>query len=132
MEDLEKKISELLSSPDSMAQLTAMARALSGNQAAHSEEAPPGQPMDTVPPPPNAAEAGGFDMPDPQMMAKLMGIMRHLSVPKDDKKTALLNALRPYLSPQRQRKLDRALQMMQMTSAAKVALHEFQGGDSLV
>ena len=139
MEDLEKKISELLSSPDSMAQLMAMARALSGG-----EDTTPGDPeqaapaaeaasaMGPAPPKPEHTEAGNFDLPDPQTMAKLMGIMRRMSAPQDKKKTALLNALRPYLSAQRQQKLDRALKMIQMTEAAKLALGEFQGGDSLV
>lgn len=126
MEDLEQKLSELLSSPDSMAQLMAAARALSGGNGAD----PPAPAPDSGNAP---QEPGpGFDLPDLQTMTRIMGLMNRLSAPRDDKRTALLTALRPWLSPQRRQKLDRALQMMQMTAAARTALQEFQGGDSTV
>ena len=43
----------------------------------------------------------------------------------DDKQTALLKALRPYLRPERQDRLDRAIQTARMVKAAKQAMKQF-------
>lgn len=57
----------------------------------------------------------GFDF-DPQMLAKIMNIMSKLSKQKDDPRCDLLRALRPMLSPEKQRKTDEAINMLRIFS----------------
>ncbi len=47
-----------------------------------------------------------FSMPDPAMLQKIMMVMGELSKDSDDAK--LLYALKPYLKPSRQKKVDEA------------------------
>ena len=123
MDDLESKISSLLSSPDGMDQIMKMARALSSST-------PSGQTEQEETSSPPAAEETPAALPfDPSLLAKLSQLSAQ---PQNDKKTALLNALKPYLSKSRQEKLDRALNLMNMTRIAKVALSEYGGGEENV
>ncbi|MBQ7295194.1 MAG: hypothetical protein IJW86_03250 [Clostridia bacterium] len=57
----------------------------------------------------------GFDF-DPQMLAKIMKIMNKLSKQRDDPRCDLLRALRPMLSPEKQRKTDEAINMLRIFS----------------
>ena len=47
---------------------------------------------------------------------------------KNDK-TALLNAIKPYLKEDRRAKIDKAAEIAKIAMLAKVALAEFTGGD---
>ncbi|MGI5970715.1 MAG: hypothetical protein ACOX7P_03195 [Oscillospiraceae bacterium] len=120
MEDLEHKISELLSSPGAMEQIMSMARALSGGGAK-----------------PDAAEHGpesaqAEDAFDPSTVAQLAGILGKLNEPDSGRKTALIAALKPYLSEDRRKKVDRALALMRMSKIARAALKESEGGKEIV
>ncbi len=53
---------------------------------------------------------------DPQMLSKIMHIMSRLSQQKDDPRCELLKALKPMLSPERQRKTDEAINMLRILS----------------
>ena len=48
---------------------------------------------------------------------------------KDDGRTALLQALRPFVKEQRYAKLDRAIQIARLSRLIRVALDAFKGGD---
>lgn len=123
MDDLESKISNLLSSPDGMDQIMKVARALSNSSP--SDEAVQ---EEVSSPPPSTEDTPNFPF-DPSLLSKLSKLTIE---PQNDKKTALLNALKPYLSKSRQEKLDRALNLMNMTRIAKVALSEYGGGEENV
>lgn len=123
MDDLESKISNLLSSPDGMDQIMKVARALSNSSP--SDEAVQ---EEVSSPPPPTEDTPNFPF-DPSLLSKLSKLTIE---PQNDKKTALLNALKPYLSKSRQEKLDRALNLMNMTRIAKVALSEYGGGEENV
>ncbi len=115
---MEQKLGAILSDPASMSKIMELAKGLGLN--------PPGQP---------AAEASGPaqpgpkpslpDLPLPQAAAlgSLLSAMGGQG--PDDKQTALLKALRPYLRPERQDRLDRAIQTARMVKAAKQAMKQF-------
>ncbi len=57
----------------------------------------------------------GFNF-DPQMLSKIMKIMNKLSKQRDDRRCELLRALKPLLSPEKQRKTDEAINMLRIFS----------------
>ena len=54
---------------------------------------------------------------DPATIARLLPLVQELSSPQNERSRALLYALRPYLKPARQEKIERALQNRRTTGA---------------
>lgn len=98
MDDLSEKLDRLLSSPDSMKRIEEMMAAFGGMP-----ETPPTEP------PPSA-------MPDPTgdltPLLKLLPLLGSLQ--QEDDNAALLQALRPHLGQERQKRLDDAARMMKL------------------
>ena len=70
---------------------------------------------------------------DPKLLQAAVTLFSEYSAP-DDQKTALLNALKPYLKPERQAKVDKALRLARLARVIHRALQLFQssqkeGGD---
>lgn len=107
MEGLEEKLNQILGDPDSMAQLMSLAQSLGG-----------GEKSAASPPPP---VNDGF-------VQGIMGLMQQ-ATQTDGKQEALLNALKPYLHPDRREKLDRALRIARISQLAGGALKNY--GDLL-
>ncbi len=63
---------------------------------------------------------------DPQMMSKIMHIMNMLSNQKDSPGCDLLRALRPMLSPEKQKKTDEAINMLRILSLLPL-INELKG-----
>ncbi|BAK99433.1 hypothetical protein OBV_22350 [Oscillibacter valericigenes Sjm18-20] len=63
-----------------------------------------------------ASLLGGID---PGTIARLMPLVRELSGPQNTNNRALLYALRPYLKPERQGKIERALQLARIVHIGK-------------
>lgn len=63
------------------------------------------------PPPGGADTAGGLDV---GMLMKLGPVLSKLGSRKEDKNTRLIMALKPHLQPERQKKADEALRMLQL------------------
>ena len=123
MDELENKLSELMSSPEAMEQLQSMARSLGlGDMAVPGPSPAPTPEQDRTPAVPE---------PDPRMMGLLTQLMREYRRP-DDKKAALLEALRPFLRPERAAGIDRALRMARLSRVLKTALRTMQGGGETV
>lgn len=116
-EGLEDKLQQLLNDPDSMAQIMSFAQSL-GAQTQQAQQ--PQQPQTAVPP------------IDPGMMQAIVGIMQQLQR-TDSRQEALLNALKPYLAPERREKIDRAAQIARLSRLAGTALQNYGGlfGSSL-
>ncbi len=117
MDDLNKKISDLLGSPDGMARIQSMMEALGiggdGGESAPVSDSPiPAPAPETASPPPAAPAASGGRMPDLSALLKLAPLMGNLN--KDDENTALLKALRPYLHGDREKRLDDAIQILRI------------------
>ena len=129
MAEFEEKLSSILENQEAMAQIMALARSLSGNgeeageapsrpgdgeEASHGQEsAPRGEEQ------PDLARL--LDSVDPGMVQMGLRLFREYRG-EDDRRTALLQALRPYLREERRARLDRAVRLAQMTRLIRAAL----------
>ena len=123
MAQLEEQLNQILGNPQAMEQIMALAQSLSGKQ---EEERQPEE--ETQPPaehdPPSPLSA--LDGLDPRLLRMGMGLLSEYSA-QDDKKTALLAALKPFLKPERQEKMDQAVRIARLTPVIRAALRMFRG-----
>ena len=142
MAEFDDKLNSLLSNPEAMAQIMQMAQSLSGGQAQQPvqqvPQAPPQQPVQPPPPPPlqQAPSPGGSPLSalssltggmDPAMLSKLLPLIQELGSQNDSNARQLLYALRPYLKPDRQEKIERALQLARLFHLGKKFLSGWEG-----
>ncbi len=127
MSEFEDKLQSILGDPQAMGQIMSMARALSGeNQAAESPSDCNGDfiPTDTE----NNSDL--FSMLgdiDPRWLQLGMQLLAEYHS-GDERKTALLNALQPFLRKERSAKLDRALQAARISHVIRVAVDALRNG----
>lgn len=123
MEGLEEKLQNILSDPNSMAQIMSMAQSLGLSQ--QNEQRPPSQPAEENFGMLQAAMGqrsdGGGKMPDLQFLQSMMGVMQQAQR-SDGKQEALLCALKPFLRPERREGIDRAMQLAKLSQLAGIAL----------
>lgn len=113
MAELEDKLNALLSDPAQMAQIMQLAQQLSGS-------------MGTAPPPPpqqTPLAVGGLDMAS---MARFLPLLQELNS-SNSQVTQLLYALRPFLKPEKQEKIQRAAKLARLIHVGKRALTEMGG-----
>lgn len=142
MAEFDEKLNSLLSNPEAMAQIMQMAQSLSGGQAQQPvqqvPQAPSQQPVQPPPPPPlqQAPSPGGSPLSalssltggmDPAMLSKLLPLIQELGSQNDSNARQLLYALRPYLKPDRQEKIERALQLARLFHLGKKFLSGWEG-----
>ena len=107
MEDISRKIGELLSDPSAMEQIKELAGMFSRSQGSP-ETAPQVQSMPRPAPAPEPSA-------DPDMLGMMMKLAPLLgSVNREDDSTRLLHALRPFLHEERSRRLDSAIRLLGM------------------
>ena len=121
MEDMDSRLNALLSDPEAMGRIMALAQQLSGESAASS---PPPSPE---PPPPSQQEDDGFD---PMLLLKFLPLLQELRQDNSSQTMQFLSALRPYLKPERQPKVERAVKLAHLICVGKKFLTE--GGLELV
>ena len=112
-EGFEDKLNQILSDPDSMAKIMSLAQSLGREQSAPSP--PPAPPRPQPPPPPDDAFVMGI--------LRLMQQAQHT----DKRQEALLCALKPYLAPERQAKIDEALRIAKLSQLAGLAFKNYGG-----
>ena len=139
MAEFDDKLNSLLSNPEAMAQIMQMAQSLSGGQAQQPPQQPLQQPVRPAPPPPpaQAPPPSGGDLLsslsgltggiDPTMLTKLLPLIQELGSQNDSNARQLLYALRPYLKPERQEKIERALQLARLFHLGKKFLAGWEG-----
>ena len=139
MAEFDEKLNSLLSNPEAMAQIMQMAQSLSGGQAQQPPQQPLQQPVRPAPPPPpaQAPPPSGGDLLsslsgltggiDPTMLTKLLPLIQELGSQNDSNARQLLYALRPYLKPDRQEKIERALQLARLFHLGKKFLAGWEG-----
>lgn len=139
MAEFDEKLNSLLSNPEAMAQIMQMAQSLSGGQAQQPPQQPLQQPVRPAPPPPpaQAPPPSGGDLLsslsgltggiDPTMLTKLLPLIQELGSQNDSNARQLLYALRPYLKPERQEKIERALQLARLFHLGKKFLSGWEG-----
>ena len=114
MAEFEDTLNAILSDPDTMGQIMALAGKLGGGDPPpQTQEPPPEQP---------------FPLPDLGQAGKLLELVQSCQGPRDQT-MALLTALRPFLSPGRQEKLDRAIRMAGLSQAARQAWQLWKEGE---
>ena len=109
--ELEQQLNKILSDPDSMAQIMSLASSL-GVGGSSKEALPP--PRQEPPPSQNLNMAGGENLL--QLMHKFQ------DTKLDPRQLALFEALKPFLSPVKQQKLDKAIQISRLSRLAEFAL----------
>ncbi|MBQ7416264.1 MAG: hypothetical protein IJW14_04425 [Oscillospiraceae bacterium] len=106
MSEMEDKLNSVLSNPQMMQQIMAMAQSMNA------------QPAQTEPPPTPKNE--GFPEIDMGMLKKLSGLAGQSSIDKDQQ--TLLKALGPYLSRERIKKLEKAMRAARMARMASTLI----------
>ena len=136
MAEFDDKLNQLLSDPDSMAQIMRLAQSLSGNSeegggAGQREPPPQSAPQHHHQEPPQngggdllSSLAGGVD---PKLLMRLLPLIQELGGQQDSNARNLLYALRPYLKPERQEKVERALQLARLFHLGKKFLAGWEG-----
>lgn len=145
MAEFDDKLNSLLSNPDAMAQIMQMAQSLSGGGQEQAPPSPPPQQPRTQQPASAVSWSGqgqqagpqpsqGGDLlssltggMDPKLMMKLLPLIQELGGQQDSNARQLLYALRPYLKPERQDKIERALQLARLFRLGKKFLAGWEG-----
>ena len=128
MAEFEEKLNQILSSPQAMEQIMSLANSLSGES--ETPAAPPeGQsvPSEGLSLPSAGGLSGLLGSLDPEMISKVMTLLSTYQSGSDEK-TRLLEAMKPFLRPERQSKLDRAVQITRLSRVIRSAMGMF-GGD---
>ena len=135
MAEFDEKLNSILANPDAMAQIMQLAQSLSGDSQGPTPPPPaPAPPQQPSPRPPAPPPQGGTDLlsslaggVDPTLLMKLMPLIQELGGQNDSNARQLLYALRPYLKPERQEKVERALQLARLFHLGKKFLSEWGG-----
>ena len=124
MDDLNQQIQNILSDPQAMGQLQGLLRSLGGGQGDNQPQAAPassGPDLSSLlgalgggapQPAQNESSLAGVSPQALSMMTRLMPLLSQAN--REDDATRLLRALRPLLGEQRQKKVDEAIQILQM------------------
>ena len=141
MSEFDDKLNALLSDPGSMARIMELAQSLSGGPPPkNGGQAPPASPgappLGGAPPGNGGFPSGDGGSPlssllgglDPSMLAKLLPLAQELGGAQTGQAAALLFALRPYLKPERQANVPRALQLARLLRLGKRFLRDREGG----
>ena len=131
MAEFDDKLNSILSNPDAMAQIMQLAQSLGGGT---EQPATPPPPPPQAPQPPAPSPGGGDLLSsltgglDTQLLQRLLPLIQELGGQQDSNARQLLYALRPYLRPERQEKIERALQLARLFHIGKKFLAEWGEG----
>ena len=120
MSEFEDKLQSILGNPDAMSQIMSLAQSFGGNA-----------PDQSAPEAPIEEPASPFSMLgdlDPRLLQVGMQLLSEYNA-GDDRKTALLTALRPFVKEERYSKVDQAIQIAKLARVIRVALDAFRKGD---
>lgn len=134
MSDFEEKLNAILSNPEAMGQIMNLAQSLNpGGSGGESQEASPepppsgGNPEGT-----GTADSGGLGgitglgnllgQIDPKLIQRLLPLVRELAGGERDERMQLLYALRPFLKPERQGKVEQAAKTARLIHIGKKLL----------
>jgi len=101
MDDLQSKLSGILNDPESLAAVKEMAESLFSKNKEDSSSA-------------NNSPFDDSTMPSGEQIGMIMNLMSKFSNQKDDERTHLLTALKPYLSQKRQEKTENAIKILKL------------------
>lgn len=148
MSEFDEKLNALISDPGSMAKIMELAQSLGGPAGGGQAPPPQGPPPagggpSPGPSPGNGGFPGGAPPPpgrglsdlgsllsglDPALLARLLPLAQELGGAQNSQAAALLFALQPYLKPERQANVPRALQLARLLRLGKRFLRDREGG----
>lgn len=123
MADFEEQLNAILGDQAAMSQIMALAQSL--------QKGPEGQPPpagEAPPPAPSENPMAALEKIDPRILSLGMKVWQEYQR-GDDRNTALLAALRPFVREERWAKLDRAMQLARMARVIRMALGAFGKGE---
>ncbi|MEG2138488.1 MAG: hypothetical protein RRY64_07485 [Oscillospiraceae bacterium] len=123
MSEFEDKLGAILNNPDAMGQIASLAKSFGGGAAPSDVSAPADET-----PPPSAADGDLFaalGSLDPRIIQTAMKLFTEYST-GDEKKVALLSALRPFVKEERYAKVDRAIQVAKLSRMIRMGLELFK------
>ena len=123
MSDFEEKLNSILSNPDAMAQVMNLAQSLGGSMTG-AAASPPQESAPKAGTTVGNTEAHGrpgdlFSGIDPALITKLLPLLGELNQTGSDERLQLLYALRPFLKPERQDKVERAVKAARLIHIGK-------------
>lgn len=128
MGELDEKLNAILGDPQAMGQIMALARSLGGQGSAEAgKEAQEREPEQHSQEPPLFSP----EELDPRLLQMGMRVLREYQR-EDERKTALLTALRPFVKEERYANLDRAIQIARLSRLIRAALEELGRGEGRV
>ena len=125
MADWQEQLNSILSDPDAMAQIASLAQSISGGPE-NAAAAPGGTAAEGA-----ASGGAAFDSDaigaalggiDPELMRRILPLLRQMNRPESSETTAFLLALRPFLSEARRGKVERAAQLARLIHLGKTFL----------
>ena len=133
MGEFEEKLNSILSSPKDMEKIMNLAQSLSSSLGGSSDKE-----ADKSGESRPASDGGGAlsgllsgdDSSggiDPRMIQIMSRIMSAYSSNEGTEKFGIMSSIKPYLRPERQETVDRALNILKLTKIAKIAFGEFRG-----
>lgn len=123
MDNFDEKLNRLLQNPEALAQVAQLAQGIKSSQ----KEAEPSESSPLASGGVDPGLLGALSSLDPKMLSGIAGLLGDLTA-KDDRRALLLAALRPYVRKSRQDKMDRAVQLLQLSKVARRALGMFGQG----
>ena len=120
MAELEEKLNAILNDPQAMGQILTVAKALSGQDEENGASIETDVPADSSSDPLSA-----LGQLDPKLVQLGMRLLSDYSM-GDDRNTALLEALKPFLRPERQAKVDQAVRIARLTKVIRTAFQFFR------
>lgn len=135
MAEFEDKLNAILGNQEAMGQIMALAQslgssgALGGQGSGEAAQSQPAPAPTSAPPPVDIGSALGEL--DPRML-QLGGRLLQEYQRTDDRKTALLSALRPFVKEERYERLDRAVQVARLSRVIRVLFQMMKEGDGRV
>ena len=129
MADWQEQLNTILSDPEVMTRIAALAQSLSG-PVSESASPPPQEPA--AKPDAGAAVSSALNGLDPELMGRVLPLLQQLNRPESGEAAAFLRALRPFLSEKRRGKVERAAQLARFIHLGKTFLTEHGEGASHV
>lgn len=127
MAEWEEKLEGILSNPQAMEQIMALAKSLEGGEKQPTEAAAtPAPPTSTPASLPDLSQLmGSVGQLDPKLLSIAAKLMSQMGK-QDDRRTALLQALRPFVKPERYAKLDKAIQIARLSVLIRAGIELFR------
>lgn len=151
MSELEEKLENILGNPQAMSQIMSLAQSLNlggqganGQEQAQPQEQPQSQTPPSAPPPQNGDQSaapptapadlsgglggmlGALGNLDAGTLSAAASLIGQFTDGGDDKRTALLTALRPFVKEERYAKLDKAIQIAKLSRLIRSGLDLFR------